>query len=91
MCKFRNYDICGSYGLISKKTTAAAVADRRPESFTMRGELRWGRLERVYDPHRDPPEFVRGEYIVRGETSPACWTTGTQNGEASYSSGEDKE
>lgn len=30
-----------------------------PEGFTLRGELRWGRLERVYGPRRELPEFVR--------------------------------
>lgn len=29
-----------------------------PEGFTLRGELRWGRLERVYGPHRELPGFV---------------------------------
>ncbi|XP_062319149.1 uncharacterized protein LOC134022005 [Osmerus eperlanus] len=30
-----------------------------PEGFTLRGDLRWGRLERVYGPRRELPEFVR--------------------------------
>lgn len=30
-----------------------------PEGFTLRGELHWGRLERVAGPRRDLPEFVR--------------------------------
>lgn len=29
-----------------------------PEGFTLRGELRWGRLEKVYGPRRELPEFV---------------------------------
>nr|XP_020646427.1 uncharacterized protein LOC110077587 [Pogona vitticeps]XP_020646428.1 uncharacterized protein LOC110077587 [Pogona vitticeps]XP_020646429.1 uncharacterized protein LOC110077587 [Pogona vitticeps]XP_020646430.1 uncharacterized protein LOC110077587 [Pogona vitticeps]XP_020646431.1 uncharacterized protein LOC110077587 [Pogona vitticeps]XP_020646433.1 uncharacterized protein LOC110077587 [Pogona vitticeps]XP_020646434.1 uncharacterized protein LOC110077587 [Pogona vitticeps]XP_020646435.1 unc len=32
-----------------------------PEGFTLRGELRWGRLERVVGPRRDLPEFVRDD------------------------------
>nr|XP_060622994.1 uncharacterized protein C10orf95 homolog [Anolis sagrei ordinatus] len=32
-----------------------------PEGFTLRGELRWGRLERVVGPKRDVPEFVRDD------------------------------
>ncbi|KAL2083513.1 hypothetical protein ACEWY4_021286 [Coilia grayii] len=30
-----------------------------PEGFTIKGELRWGRLERVYGPRRELPDFVR--------------------------------
>lgn len=30
-----------------------------PEGFTLRGELRWGRLERVNGPRRELPDFVK--------------------------------
>lgn len=30
-----------------------------PDTFTLRGELRWGRLERVYGPRRELPDFVK--------------------------------
>lgn len=30
-----------------------------PEGLTLRGELRWGRLERVYGPCRELPNFVK--------------------------------
>lgn len=33
--------------------------DAWPEGFTLRGELRWGKLERVVGPRRDLPEFVK--------------------------------
>lgn len=32
-----------------------------PEGFTLIGELRWGRLERVVGPRRDLPEFVKDD------------------------------
>ncbi|XP_053165999.1 uncharacterized protein C10orf95 homolog [Hemicordylus capensis] len=35
--------------------------DMWPEGFTLRGELRWGRLERVVGPRRDLPEFVKDD------------------------------
>ncbi|XP_066549731.1 uncharacterized protein LOC136716137 [Amia ocellicauda] len=30
-----------------------------PEGFTMKGELRWGKLERVYGQRKELPEFVK--------------------------------
>ncbi|XP_053891141.1 uncharacterized protein C10orf95 homolog [Malaclemys terrapin pileata] len=30
-----------------------------PQGFTMRGELHWGKLERVFGPRRELPEFVK--------------------------------
>ncbi|XP_044293541.1 uncharacterized protein C10orf95 homolog [Varanus komodoensis] len=35
--------------------------DAWPEGFTLRGELRWGKLERVVGPRRDLPEFVKDD------------------------------
>lgn len=32
-----------------------------PEGFTLIGELRWGRLEKVVGPRRDLPEFVKDD------------------------------
>ncbi|XP_048125125.1 uncharacterized protein LOC125311272 [Alosa alosa] len=36
-----------------------ALAAPWPEGFTLKGELRWGRLERVYGPRRELPNFVK--------------------------------
>lgn len=35
--------------------------DLWPEGFTLKGELRWGKLERVMGPRRDLPEFVKDD------------------------------
>ncbi|XP_028586272.2 uncharacterized protein C10orf95 homolog [Podarcis muralis] len=32
-----------------------------PEGFTLRGELHWGKLERIVGPRRDLPEFVKDD------------------------------
>ncbi|XP_068054032.1 uncharacterized protein C10orf95 homolog [Anomalospiza imberbis] len=35
--------------------------DKWPEGFTMRGELQWGKLGKVFGPRKDLPEFVKDD------------------------------
>ncbi|XP_030132165.1 uncharacterized protein C10orf95 homolog [Taeniopygia guttata] len=35
--------------------------DTWPEGFTMRGELQWGKLGKVFGPRKDLPEFVKDD------------------------------
>nr|XP_015203168.1 PREDICTED: uncharacterized protein LOC107077410 [Lepisosteus oculatus]XP_015203169.1 PREDICTED: uncharacterized protein LOC107077410 [Lepisosteus oculatus] len=37
----------------------AQIEGSWPEGFTLRGELRWGKLDRVYGPRRELPDFVK--------------------------------
>ncbi|XP_068115078.1 uncharacterized protein C10orf95 homolog [Hyperolius riggenbachi] len=53
-----------------------------PEGFTMKGELHWGKLERVYGIRRDLPEFVREDLRRVYGTYPLTFVAITyQNGE----------
>ncbi|XP_075697180.1 uncharacterized protein C10orf95 homolog [Rhinoderma darwinii] len=53
-----------------------------PEGFTMKGELQWGRLERVFGVKRDLPEFVKDDLRRVYGTYPRTFVAITyQNGE----------
>ncbi|KAG8435353.1 hypothetical protein GDO86_013348 [Hymenochirus boettgeri] len=53
-----------------------------PEGFTMKGELHWGKLERVFGLKRDLPEFVKDDLRRVYGTYPRTFVAITyQNGE----------
>ncbi|KAE8590514.1 hypothetical protein XENTR_v10018091 [Xenopus tropicalis] len=53
-----------------------------PEGFTMKGELHWGKLERVFGMKRELPEFVKDDLRRVYGTYPRTFVTITyQNGE----------
>ncbi|XP_041066178.1 uncharacterized protein LOC121290087 [Carcharodon carcharias] len=53
-----------------------------PEGFSMKGELHWGKMERVFGPKRELPDFVQDELRRVYGTYPKTIVTVTyQNGE----------
>ncbi|XP_039631319.1 uncharacterized protein LOC120542745 [Polypterus senegalus] len=50
-----------NYSMYRKMTPEPPNNGAWPEGFTMKGELRWGKLERIYGPRKEVPEFVKDD------------------------------
>ncbi|KAM8923797.1 uncharacterized protein C10orf95 homolog [Pelodytes ibericus] len=64
------------------QTYPKPIAENWPEGFTMKGELHWGKLERVFGLKRNLPDFVKDDLRRVYGTYPRTFVSITyQNGE----------
>ncbi|XP_053547695.1 uncharacterized protein C10orf95 homolog [Bombina bombina] len=83
---YPSYNPVPAYGNLmnyrNPQTIHKPVANTWPEGFTMKGELQWGKLERVFGLKRELPDFVKDDLRRVYGTYPRTFVAITyQNGE----------